>query len=245
MRLKGGIMSFLNFLNQAPVDEYENLFETAGGIAGGFAVIFLFAMILLYVFVMGFAVVMYVLQSLGFMSLLKKVGYKRPWFAWVPIVEAKAIGELADKYDDGKPSKNLGKKLFGMNIAIFASTFVFFIMAIVLAIMSAISPDTEALFMGIAAIAFLVFWVAMMIVSIVYTVYYYIAIWRIFRIFAPKAATIFILVSIFVSGSLPLIVFLMRDQEPKNLVSENNTDTTGNNDQRYTYDPNGGFGDEQ
>ena len=44
-----------------------------------------------FVFVYGLSILMYVLRAIGVYSIAKRRGIKRPWMAWVPVVEGATL----------------------------------------------------------------------------------------------------------------------------------------------------------
>jgi len=184
---------------------------TSYGAMGGF----LFVLVaVFYMFFMGIAVLFYVFQSLGLMGMLKKCGYHKPWFAWVPFVNVLAIGNLAEKYDDGKPAKKIGKQLLVLQIIMTSMIILFYVFEIMLLISSAVSPIASGMLL---VLLFIVFIIAVIVLAIVYSIKMYIAMWKIFRIFSPDYALVYILLCIFVNVTQPFIFFAIRNNEPKNL----------------------------
>ena len=177
---------------------------------------------------MGIAVVSYVFQSLGLMKMLKSVGYKRPWFAWIPLVNALAIGDLADCYDNGKPSKKLGKKLLFFSIALIAVALVYSFVSGFTAILTPALGTGGDIFAGELNFSMIIAFVieafrdivaiAMIAIAVPNAIFTYQAYWGIFRIFNPSASVIYILLSVFVSEAMPFIFFFdLAKKEPQNL----------------------------
>ena len=51
--------------------------------------------------------------------------------------------------------------------------------------------------------------------QIAFNIFYYIALWRIFAIYDNKNATVYLVLSIFVSILVPIFIFMLRNKEPK------------------------------
>ncbi len=231
-------MNFLRFLTNTTPDGYENIF--AGDGSPAFLLIaFLIFMAVVYALVLALAIVAYVIQSIGLSRMLKKVKYDRPWFAWVPIVNAKAIGDLADMYDDGKPEQNFGKKLLQKGIITMALSLATSLISMVMTVLTTLGfPAMDSVITFMSSVS-AVLSIAMIVFSVMYLIDFYKAIWRVYKLFSPNNATAFLILSIFVSYSQAIILFIIRGNEPQGLRGE--APTVGPEpvigDSGYTYDP--------
>ncbi len=55
-------------------------------------------MLVIYLLIFAFAVVRYVLESLGMYTIAKRRGIKCPWLAWIPAVNVWILGSISDQY---------------------------------------------------------------------------------------------------------------------------------------------------
>lgn len=200
--------------------------------------------------VSGIGITFYLLQAFGLMRMLQSCGYKRPWYSFVPFCNVYALGELAEQYDDGKPSTKYGKTLLGLSIASVALSIVIIVGGIAVflrpftalltnllnnlqiteaQIAAAFESQMSSLLAGVAIIA--VTSLAMSVIAVIYAVFLYIALYRVYRIFSPDYAVLCLLLSIFVSGSQPIILFVLRNKQPRNLRGQN-----GTGEQYQTYE---------
>lgn len=197
-------------------------------------------MITYAVFALGFALVEYLLYGFGLSSMLKTCGYKKPWHAFVPFCRDFALGTLSEVYNDGNPPKKRGKTLLTFSILRPALSVVYeaiYLALIIPAIkwlyaqLAALSvPTTETDFTALVEL-FNEFTVAtavvppllsllslaVSVVSICYAVYHFIALYRVYKIFAPSSAVVLIVVSIFVSPASAVILFVLRKKAAQNL----------------------------
>ncbi len=232
-------MKFLSFLANTP-DGYPNLFDGVGsdmteifgpefseffeelGAAGPAIAIFLGMFFCVFMLLMIAAVVvMYVFQSRGHMRMLRSVGYAHPFFAWIPFVNVKALGDLADMYDSGR-YENYGKtllKYFIITTALsFGSSYVQSIAEILPATMStSLSAEQVSALSSFFALLSFGIYVVMLVFNIIYMVKLYRAIWCIYRIFAPERATLYLLLSIFVPIAQAIIIFKISKNKPQNV----------------------------
>ncbi len=196
-------------------DGYENIFD---GHMMDFAMGYASSDIFSYIIELILLITAYVIQSIALVKMLRTVGYKKPWLCWVPILNARALGDLADKYDDGKPQKNLGKKL--MTYLIASATAAVLMGVMVFVFNAAVLSGVES-YILVADMILLGAELATFIMLIIYMVYNYIALYKIYRIFSPSSATGLIVLSLFLNYASAVVLFLLRDKEPQNLRGQN------------------------
>ena len=204
----------LNLLTVSGED--NSIAEMFGVILLGMGMIWMVVLMFIYMLLIAYAIVSYILYGKGLSAMLRSVGYEKPWLSWVPIANVKALGDLADFYDNGNPKKNFGKKLLRFTIAELCLAFSFLFLGLLLSI---IFTGTGALRdLGFLIPIILVpLYIAIFAILIPYLVTYYKALWAIYRIFCPKLSVLFLLLSIFVSSSEIFIIFALRNRAPQNL----------------------------
>lgn len=57
--------------------------------------------IVLAVFILLIGIAIYVANAIIMMNALKKIGYKHPWFVWIPFLSSYAIADLAKEDENG------------------------------------------------------------------------------------------------------------------------------------------------
>lgn len=160
----------------------------------------------------------FVLTALSLYTIAKRRGIKKPWLAWVPVLNVWILGSIADQYryvSKGEV-KNRRKVLLGLNIATAAIMLVLFVLLIwmVVELMLAAggtlmgwlgmleSGDVDAI-MQIAdkvflpAILMALTALPLIIVVITSAVYYWIAMYDVFLSCDPANSVIYLLASIF------------------------------------------------
>ncbi len=178
--------------------------------------------IIYFVVIFGISITMYLFEAFGIYRMGQRLGFKNAWLAFVPIANMYAFGKVAEQYvkNDGKPSAKFSKILLTLNIVLFVFAILFIVGIIVIVIinmgMFAVSEEfgdsTAILTMVIPIVlGYLVF----IGLAIAQSVVYYIALWRIFAIFDNNNATLFLVLSIFISFLYPIFLFVLRNKEPK------------------------------
>lgn len=179
---------------------------------GLFAVIYLLVMFM----VLMISLAMYILGAFGLYTLAKRRQLQNPWLAWIPIGNTLLLGRISDQYQYIVKNKrtNRGKILFGLNIAIcilavllFALYFVFVMMGISYGFGGAHGSLAVLLVLLIAV------YLIMLGVTITSTVLSYIAYYDVFSSCSRDNAVAYLIVSIFISGAAPIIVFAIRNKD--------------------------------
>ena len=154
-----------------------------------------------------------IFKGIGLLKMHQKLGINNGWMSFVPYLNSFAFGRVAEKYvrEDGKKSLKYSLVLLISTIIVsvlsgFCSLFSTYIEIIALYV-----PASVAMIISIIFLLFALFFLA---VAIVYAVFYYIALWRIYSIFANSNATFFLVLSILVPISEPIIIFAIRNKEP-------------------------------
>ena len=93
----------------------------------------------------------------------------------------------------------------------------FFVLLIMLLVLDSgylINYDISALAASVLIIPTVLFCLVGSGLSVAFTVIYYVALWRIFALYNYKNATLFLVLSIFISCLYPIFLFVLRNKEP-------------------------------
>ena len=189
----------------------ENIFGSFGALAGGILIF----LILLLVFLFAFLVLAVIFQGIGIMKMHQNLGLKHGWFAFVPVLNSYALGKVAEHYikANGKKSARFSIILTILSVVPLIMVCLFFVLALFVGIglgaSGATPADVEAVTLVIQLGYYLVYFPVIIGISVVQ----YIALWRIFAIFANKNATLYLVLSIFI-GISPFLIFACRNGQP-------------------------------
>lgn len=151
-------------------------------------------------FTVGFSVAVYVLQALGFYTIAKRRGIKKPWLAWVPVGDMWIKGCISDQYRyvvKGQV-KNKRKWLLGLNIAMW-SAYVLFFVAFGSMMVDLIADSHATEYFGVAGILGMgVTFLLMMGFCVAIIILQYMALYDLYRSCDPDNAVLFLVLSIFV-----------------------------------------------
>lgn len=172
--------------------------------------------------VIGIAI--YLLESISVYKMAKSAEIKNPWLAFIPVANDWVFGTLAEKYKKKNSTKSAR---FGIILPVLEG--IVLIEAIALTIftvisikeitgyaLDAVNTSSEMApeqFMSLIPVIILYF--ALMAVAIAYAVVFFIALWRIYSSFDKPNATLYIVLSVVFTISVPIILFIIRNRKPE------------------------------
>ena len=162
----------------------------------------------------------YILRSIALTRLSQNRGFNNPWIGWIPFCSGYALGRISDDINikRGKTT-NHRKILLGTNIAVGALELIglgVMIPAIVSLIQHSINYGSSNADAAVAAPVLAGCFLIMIgaIVAIVYAVFNYIALYNVFKDYAPNNAVLYLVLSLLVGGSDTIILFIIRNKMP-------------------------------
>lgn len=172
--------------------------------------------------VIGIAI--YLLESISVYKMAKSAEIKNPWLVFIPVANDWVFGTLAEKYKKKNGTKSAR---FGIILPVLEG--IVLIESIALTIFTVISVkeitgyaldavNTSAemapeQFMSLIPVIILYF--ALMAVAIAYAVVFFIALWRVYSSFDKSNATLYIVLSVIFTISVPIILFIIRNRKPE------------------------------
>lgn len=172
--------------------------------------------------VIGIAI--YLLESISVYKMAKSAQIKNPWLAFIPVANDWVFGTLAEKYKKKNGTKSAR---FGIILPVLEG--IVLIEAIALTIftvisikeitgyaLDAVNTSSEMApeqFMSLIPVIILYF--ALMAVAIAYAVVFFIALWRVYSSFDKSNATLYIVLSVVFTISVPIILFIIRNRKPE------------------------------
>lgn len=172
--------------------------------------------------VIGIAI--YLLESISVYKMAKSAQIKNPWLAFIPVANDWVFGTLAEKYKKKNGTKSAR---FGIILPVLEG--IVLIEAIALTIftvisikeitgyaLDAVNTSSEMApeqFMSLIPVIILYF--ALMAVAFAYAVVFFIALWRVYSSFDKSNATLYIVLSVVFTISVPIILFIIRNRKPE------------------------------
>ena len=178
----------------------------------------------------GIGVLVYVLQALALYTIAQRRGIKKPWLAWIPVVNVWILGSISDQYQYvvKKQVKNKRKVLLGLNIAMTAIA-IFMVVFIIVGLfcgLLAMEPSmkdgmlpvqTDGFRDTVGALLVVLLSIAVAVLSIVHTVFFYMAVYDVFRSCEPKNSTLYLVLSlvgnVVIDGACCIFLMLCKDKD--------------------------------
>ena len=172
--------------------------------------------------VIGIAI--YLLESISVYKMAKSAEIKNPWLAFIPVANDWVFGTLAEKYKkkNGTKSARFGIILPVLEGIVLIETIALTIFTVISVkeitgyARDAVNTSAEMApeqFMSLIPVIILYF--ALMAVAISYAVVFFIALWRFYSSFDTSNATLYIVLSIIFTISVPIILFIIRNRKPE------------------------------
>ena len=172
--------------------------------------------------VIGIAI--YLLESISVYKMAKSAEIKNPWLAFIPVANDWVFGTLAEKYKkkNGTKSARFGIILPVLEGIVLIETIALTIFTVISIkeitgyALDAVNTSSEMVpeqFMSLIPVIILYF--ALMAVAFAYAVVFFIALWRVYSSFDKSNATLYIVLSVIFTISVPIILFIIRNRKPE------------------------------
>lgn len=183
-----------------------DIMDGAFGVVMGIYLVFM-------LFALALSVVVYVLESVSFYTIAKRRGIRNPWLSWLPVGNLWIVGSISDQYQYVKHGKvkNRRKILLGLNLGYLGITAIYMLLAFVQGFLAGATGSGVA--GGMMIMWSLLFMLAMVAISITMTVFLYIALYDLYASCDPSNAVLYLLLSIFVSVTMPFFLFACRKKD--------------------------------
>lgn len=192
----------------------EDFYDFEYHAEGAAASVLLVVIFLLYNLSTVFAVLQYVLQSVGMYTIAKRRAIRHPWLSWLPFGNLWILGCISDQYQyvTKGNTKNARKVLLvlsllpgilGLAIMVGWGSLLFGFLA----------QSSEAATILATVLRYLGLLLLLAIVSVVLTVFTYKAQYDLYASCDPGKAVLFLILSIFIPVLIPFFVFCCRKKE--------------------------------
>lgn len=166
--------------------------------------------------------VLFVLRGFGIYSLAKNQNLKNSGLAFLPITNNHTFGLIAQKYPkkDGKESANFSAILVLLSVGVVVSSL--FLTGFTATSLLEILVNAETAFaenkdmtvsMFSSLIPVIVFFVILVALLLAKKVVYLVALWRVYAIFVPKYAVLFIILSVLFGFADNILLFAIKNKK--------------------------------
>ena len=172
--------------------------------------------------VIGIAI--YLLESISVYKMAKSAEIKNPWLAFIPVANDWVFGTLAEKYKkkNGTKSARFGIILPVLEGIVLMETIALTIFTVISVkeitgyALDAVNTSSEmAPEQFVSLIPVIILYFALMAVAFANIIVFYVALWRIYSAFDKPNATLYIVLSVVFTISVPIILFIIRNRKPE------------------------------
>ncbi len=167
---------------------------------------------------MGLRVAEYVLSALGIYTIARRRGLRRPWLAWVPVVNVWLLGSLSDQYRYVVKGENRSKRKWLLALtalrAVFVTAALILGAAIVGGALSSYHFGPE-LFQDILGPALVMLGLALPLLAVViaFLIIRYMALYDVYKSLDPDNSVLFLVLSICIGITEPFFLFFNRNKD--------------------------------
>lgn len=171
---------------------------------------------MLYLLLLGLAIVSYVLESLALYQLAKRRGIRNYGLAWVPVGSTWILNALGDQYEGIRTGRKQSLRWWALGIAggiavlVIAFCVIMFATLIPLAVYDDRLPPEQISGLMSSMAAFFLIYMLVFVALIALTVLNSISLYRVYRSTKPDCAVVFTVLSIVVSVTTPFFLFVCR-----------------------------------
>lgn len=156
------------------------------------------------------SVACYVLEALSLYTIAQRRGIRKPWLAWIPVVNVWIVGSISDQYQYvvNRRIQNRRKVLLGLAIAC-GVTFLGYTVCLLGVAGRALMNEADGLMVAWLLFAML-FVLAAFAIVVTYTVFAFISLYYVYKSCNPDTAVVFLVLSIVIPATMPF--FLLADR---------------------------------
>lgn len=163
----------------------------------------------------------YILVSVAVYTIAKRRELKRPWMAWIPVLNNWLLGSIADQYRYVARGENKSKRKVLLNLSI-ASTVLGVVVCgsavdVILKLTNVVINvyNEEQILQSLTGslMAIMALGLPMLGVALAYIIVYYMALWDIYQSLDPTNSTMYLVLSILFSVTIAFFLFFNRYKE--------------------------------
>ena len=156
------------------------------------------------------SVACYVLEALSLYTIAQRRGIRKPWLAWIPVVNVWIVGSISDQYQYvvNRRIQNRRKVLLGLATAC-GVTFLGYTVCLLGVAGRALMNEADGLMVAWLLFAML-FVLAAFAIVVTYAVFAFISLYYVYKSCNPDTAVVFLVLSIVIPATMPF--FLLADR---------------------------------
>lgn len=159
-----------------------------------------------------FSLASYILTAVALYAMASRRGLRKPWLAWIPVLNCWLLGSLSDQYQYVVKGQNRSKRKWLLVLNILKSVLWLLLIVLAAVAVSMLFLEDASQVIGLV-VALLGLLVPLAGVGIAYVVIRYMALYDIFRSLDPDNSTLYLVMSILFNPTEPFFLFFNRDKD--------------------------------
>lgn len=162
-----------------------------------------------------FGIAAYVLSALAIYTISRRRGLRKPWLAWVPVLNVWLLGSLSDQYQYVVKRETKSKRKWLLVLSILMSVLIVTLVVLVITVaVSAIMGSGKLMADAFGQLmAILGILLPLAGIAIAYAVIRYMALYDLYKSLDPDNSVLFLVLSILFSITEPFFLFFNRSKD--------------------------------
>lgn len=173
------------------------------------------------VFGSAFSIALYILTALGLYTIARRRGIRKPWLAWIPVVNSWIVGCISDQYRYVVKGQNKSKRkvLLVLNVVQAVLGVAIAVMAVMMVFnafngaMHSVSEEQMLESIMVPVMGILLICLPLVGLAVAYCVVYYMAMYDVYTSCAPQNNVLFLVLSIIFRVTEPFFIFFNRNKD--------------------------------
>lgn len=168
-----------------------------------------------------FGIAAYILTALAIFTISRRRGLRKPWLAWIPVINCWLLGSLSDQYQYVVKGENKSKRKWLLILNILQSVLVLILAVFAIVVLGSVlsagfyGSHRHGDFLDVIGpvLTMLSFLLPLAAVAITLCVIRYMALYDVYRSLDPSNAVLYLVLSILFSPTEPFFLFFNRDKD--------------------------------
>ena len=164
-----------------------------------------------------FGIATYVLSSLALYAIASRRGLRKPWLAWIPVVNCWLLGSISDQYQYVVKGETKSKRKWLLALGLANALLTFLVVSLALVAVSGLIFRGPGYGMGRAVatpiLGILGLALPLAAVSVAYLVIRFMALYDVYRSVDPNNSVLYLVLSILFRPTEPFFLFFNREKD--------------------------------
>lgn len=164
-----------------------------------------------------FSIATYVLTSLALYAIASRRGLRKPWLAWIPVVNCWLLGSISDQYQYVVKGETKSKRKWLLVLGLVNALLTFLVVSLALVAVSGLIFSGPGYGMGRAVatqiLGILGLALPLAAVAVAYLVIRYMVLYDVYRSVDPNNSVLYLVLSILFNPTEPFFLFFNREKD--------------------------------